>query len=80
MGSLLHSHGFHRPTLSTNIRAHPQPGLSPGNELRKPMSAKRAAAAQQMNSFQNAGLTAAVVAHEDIQAFAGGAVQRRQDP
>jgi hypothetical protein len=44
------------------------------------MGAKRTAAAQQMNGFQNAGLTAAVIAYEDIQTIARGEIQRRQDP
>jgi hypothetical protein len=44
------------------------------------MSAKRAAAAEQVNSFQNTGFATAIGAHEYIQAATRGAIQGGQDP
>ena len=56
------------------------PGLTPGNQLRQTMGAKRAAAAEQVNSFQNTGFTTAIGAHENVQSFTRHAIQRGQDP
>ena len=80
LGTLLDTDGFRRPVLAADNPSHPQPAFVPGDQLRQAMGAKRTTTAENVNTFENTGLTAAIGAHKHIELIPGCAIQRRQYP